>query len=430
MKTLKSTFFAATCAAVLFGSCKKDEPKDILPVAEKDFQLAFASGSESNSGTYLQGKSDLSTGEISFSGIGYEMPSARTARIFVSTDGSEIYSLNYTVGTIDKYLYNGGDDYTAVTTFDASIPLGVKAVRFTKLNDQYASVHNIAATAQYDDASEYTGHKMTLSLGILDLAAMNFGTNFKKEIDFKLPGTLGQEGYFISRIDAPVISNGKLYYGAAVSKFNEVTGKNEATDKVFTLVIDYPSLENATAIESTVAKGSTNGYRTPTQHVDESGDILQMVSATGGDDLGIVKIRNGQYIDYKFDISQALGRKASSNGWFYVGNGIGYMPYQKVGDALVQIGVNPQGEPTYSAAWGLVRIDLNSKTVVDLETPAGLWLQQYQTSVARDGKFYIALAPVGEQGYIYIYDVNSTSPKGTLGAKVTAGADQYYIGIY
>jgi len=26
--------------------------------------------------------------------------------------------------------------------------------------------------------------------------------------------------------------------------------------------------------------------------------------------------------------------------------------------------------------------------------------------------------------------VNSTSPNGTLGAKVTAGADQYYIGIF
>ncbi len=427
----KKTLFTAACAVAIFSSCKKDDPTDnITPPVEKDFQLSFASGSGSNSATYLQGISDLTVGEISFSGKGYQMPSARTARIFVSSDGSTVYNLNYTVGTIDKYIYSGGENYTAVgTPFDASIPLGVKAVRFTKLNDQAASVHNIAATAQYNDASEYVGHKMVLSIGILNLETMNFGTNFNKEIILNLPGDLGKQGYYISRIDCPVISGNKLYYGAATSKFNAATGKAEATDKAFTLVLDYPGLTNPTTIETTLAKGATNGYRTQTQYVDESGDILQMVS--DGKNLSIVKIRNGQYnTSYKFDISQKLGRDASSNGWFYVGNGIGFMPYEKIGDAEVQIGVNPSGEPTYSSAWGLMRIDLNSQTVVDLETPANLWLQQYQTSVARDGKFYIALAPVGEQGYIYIYDVNSTSSKGTQGAKITAGADQYYIGIY
>jgi len=428
----RSTLFAATCAAALFSSCKKDnQDPDPGPIVEKDFQLGFASGSGSISGTYLQGLPDISTGEITFEGKGHSMTSSRTARVFFSSDGSTVYSLNYTQGTIDKLIYNGGDNYTHVTTFDSSIPLGSKTVRFTKLNDQEASVHYIASTAQYGgaDNTEYLGHKMTLSIGILNLEAMNFGTNFNKEIDLKLPGTLGKEGYFISRIDCPVVSGGKLYYGAAVSKFNPATGKNEATDKALTLVLDYPSLTNATAIETTLAKGATNGYRTPTQHVNEAGEILQMVS--DGKDLNILKIVNGKYhTSYKFSVSGLLGKEASSNGWFYAGNGIGYIPYEKIGEEQVQIGVNPSGEPTYSSAWGLARIDLNNNTVVDLETPAKLWLQQYQNSVVRDGKFYIALAPVGVQGHIYIFDVNSTSPKGTLGAKITAGADQYYIGIY
>ena len=152
---------------------------------------------------------------------------------------------------------------------------------------------------------------------------------------------------------------------------------------------------------------------------------------SGGGELNIVKIKNGQYDNsFKFSVSGLLKRQAASNGWFYAGNGIGYVPYEKVGDEQVQIGVNPQGQPTYSAAWGLARVDLNNNTIVNLNTPAGLWLTQYQNSVVRDGKFYIALAPVGVQGNIYIYDVNSTRPNGTLGAKVTAGADQYYIGIF
>lgn len=429
--TFKRTLFTATCVVALLSSCKKDEPNTPQEIITKDFQLAFASGSGSISGTYLQGLTDLSAGDITFEGKGYSMTSSRTARVFLSGDGSTVYSLNYTIGTIDKLVYNGGDNYTPITTFDASIPLGVKAVRFTKLSEEAASVHNIAAVAQYGGTNntDYLGHKMTLSIGILNLATMNFGTNFNKEIDLKLPGTMGQEGYFVSRIDCPVISNGKLYYGAATSKFNASTGKNDATDIALTLVLDYPSLANPTIIETTLAKGATNGYRTPTQHVNEAGEILQMVS--DGKSLNIVKIRNGQYDNsYKFSINGALGKDASSNGWFYAGNGIGYVPYEKIGESQVQIGVNPAGEPTYSSAWGLARIDLNSNTVIDLETPSGLWLQQYQTSVVRDGKFYIALAPVGSQGYVYIYDVNSTNPKGTQGAKITAGADQYYIGIY
>ncbi|MGL4584323.1 MAG: hypothetical protein ACRCVU_15245, partial [Flavobacterium sp.] len=182
-------------------------------------------------------------------------------------------------------------------------------------------------------------------------------------------------------------------------------------------------------IETEHVSGSNNGYRTPTQHIDEKGNILQMVS--NGKDLNIVKLVNGKYdTSFKYDVSQLLGRSAQSNGWFYAGNGIGYIPYEKVGDEQVQSGVDPQGNPTYSAPWGLARIDLNNNTIVNLEVPGKLWLRDYQNSVIRDGKFYIALAPVGGKGNVYVFDVNSTNAKGTLGASITAGADQYYIGIF
>lgn len=252
---------------------------------------------------------------------------------------------------------------------------------------------------------------------------------FNKEIDIVLPGTLAEEGYNITRIDAPVIQGNKLYYGAAVGKWDQTVGKNVETDKTFTLVMDYPTLKNATVIQTSHVIGSTNGYRTPTQHINDKGEILQLVSAGGK--THVVKIVNGKYDEsYKFALHELLGRETSSNGWFYAGNGIGYIPYEKIGEDKVQIGVNPQGEPTYSSAWGLARIDLNKNTAVDLNTPDKLWLQQYQSSVIRDGKFYIALSPVGVQGHIYIYDVDSESKDGVKGAKITSGADQYYIGIY
>lgn len=430
--SFKHLFLASALAVALTTSCTKDDNNGPeVPVETQDFQLAFASGSGSISGTYLQGLPDVSSGAISFSNRGYLMSTARTSRIFPSTDGKTIYSLTYTVGEIDKFTYNGGDSYTKVSTFDASVPLGATAVRLTKLNDEAASVHFIRSTAEYAGASdtEYQKHKITASIGILNLDAMNFGTNFNKDIDVVLPGTLAQEGYNITRIDAPVLSGNKIYYGAAVSKFDPVTAKNTETDKTFTLVMDYPTLANATVITRDDVAGSTNGYRTPTQHVNEAGEILQMVSANGK--THIVKIRNGEYdTSSKFSLNEQLGRETSSNGFFYAGNGIIFMPYEKIGDEEVQIGVNPQGEPSYSSAWGLARIDLNNGTAIDLNTPTGLWLQQYQSSVVRDGKFYIALSPVGVQGHIYMFDVNSTSKDGVKGAEITSGADQYYIGIY
>lgn len=440
MKFLKfNKVFAivAIALAVLVSCDKKGNESEGGDIIENDFHIAFANGSESISGTLVQGVSDLSKGTIS-PNVGWELESSRTARIFTSSDGSTLYSLNYTVGTIEKLSYHGGDEYKQVGKIDASIPLGTKTVRFTKLNDELASVHYISAKAQYqdpnDDKSEYIGHKMVASIGMLDLKTMTMKEH-NSEIEVKIGDEFAKAGYYISRIDCPVISGNKLYYGAAVSKFNPSTGKGVATDRTFTLVIDYPALTNAIAISTTHVQGATNGYRTPTQHVNESGEILQLVSgtnsSTGKSEVHIVKIKNGEYTSFDFNLSTQISKETASNGFFYAGNGIGYIPYEDLSKEKIQIGVNPSGEPSYSAMWKLARIDLNKGTAVDLNVPDDLWLTQYQNSVVRNGVFYIALSPIGKDGNIYMFNVNSESKDGTKGASITGtGADQYYIGIY
>ncbi len=433
MKYLKRSLViaAAVFALPLLYSCSDDDDGISGEEVKNDFHLAFASGSEANSATIVQGVSDLSSGIIS-SQKGHELESARTARIFASADGSTIYSLNYTEGTIEKLSYLGGDLYTRVGRIDASVPLGVKSLRFTKLNEELASLHYVRATPLYDSETGevYQKHSVIASIGILDLETMTLLEGYNKEIEVELGEELSALGYYISRIDAPVVSGSKLYYGAAVSKWNASSGKAEATDRTFTLVVDYPSLTNATAISTTAVKGATNGYRTPTQHVNEAGEILQLVS--GNEEVHIVKIKDGQYLSsFDYDLSNLLGKAVASNGWFYAGNGIGYIPYEDLSKDKIQIGVNPDGEPSYSAMWKLARMDFNKGTVVDLNVPDNLWLTQYQSSVVRDGIFYIALSPVGSNGNIYMFDVDSESPDGTLGAGITGtGADQYYIGIY
>jgi len=441
LKTFKKTFAISAIALVLFTSCDKDEDNNNVELwGEKkgDFHIAFANGTGSISGTLVQGIEDLTTGTVG-ADVGWELESSRTARIFASSDGGMIYSLNYTVGSIEKLRYHGIDNYEQIGKIDASIPLGSSTVRFTKMNDEIGSVHNISAIPQYDDPdapSTYKGHKMTASIGILNLGTMTFGDAYNREIDVVIDEDLANEGYYITRIDCPVISGDKLYYGVAVSKFNYATGRAETTDRTFTLVIDYPSLTNATAISTQLAQGSTNGYRTPTQHVNEAGEILQMVSgtnvATGEREVHILKIKDGQYnASFDFNLSKLINKQAASNGFFYARNGIAYIPYEDLTQEQIQIGVNPQGEPSYSSMWKLARMDFNNMTAVDLNVPDNLWLTQYQNAVVKDGYFYIALSPVSRNGNIYMFDVNSTSKDGKLGATLTdTGADQYYIGIY
>lgn len=398
----------------------------------KDFQLAFANGSGAQSGTLLQGVNNLTEGVISFSDKGFQMPSSRTARIFTSSDRKYVYNLNYTVGDIQKFEYLGGQAYRKIGEVDSSVPLGTKRGRFTKIDDKIGSVHYVNATPIFSgqDNTVYEGHKNVGSIAILDLETMSFKPGVNKAIDINLGEDYRKKGYYLTRIDAPVLSNNKLYYGTAVSIYDPSTGKSTPTDKAFTLVVDYNNLGNVSVLTTDHVVGSTNGYRTPAIHKNEKGEILQMVN--GKDKTYIAKIVDGKYdTSFKFDLGEALGgKRTSSNGWFYVGNGIGYMPYEKRDEDKVQIGNDKDGIPTYSAAWGLARIDLNNNTVVNLDVPAGLWLTQYQTSVVRDGVFYIALAPVSGKGNIYMYDVNSTSPTGKRGAEVTSGVDQYYIGIY
>lgn len=440
MNKFKSVITALVVfSSLLFVSCSDSDSDDGFTPGgtgstAKDFQIAFASGSGSNSATTVQGVSELSTGAVS-SRVGFELESSRTARIFSSTNGKYIYSLNYTVGTIEKLEYVSGSNYKEAGRIDASVPLKTKTVRFSKLTDKYASVHYIKATAQYENPedanSKYLGHKMVLSLGILDLETMAFLSNsVHTDLEVRLDDALAKEGYYISRIDAPVVSGGKIYYGASVNKFNTTTGKGVSTEVTYTLVLDYPSLTNPTIEVSPNAVGATNGYRTPTQHFNEDGDIYQLASTS--EEVHILKLRNGKYVaDYDFNLSAKLNKGTKSNGWFYAGNGIGYVPYEDLSKDKVQTGVDPEGNPTYSAMWKLARVNLNDGTVVDLNVPNDLWLTQYQNSVVKDGKFYIALAPIGVVGNIYIFDIASTSKDGVKGTElVGTGADQYYIGIY
>jgi len=392
--------------------------------AEKTFHVAFAVGSDADSQTYIQGVTDLSLGAISFNGFGFEVPSTRTARVYASEDGKSVYNLDYGGGRIYKYNSAGGQNYTLAAETNVQFAVGTANPRWTKVSETTALMHNVVTQNIFDADNNYVKTESKVRLVSIDLDNLQMGQ--VEEFEALLSPEDAAAGNFVFRIDAPVVSNGKAYYGFAKRKYNTATGAagNAAYTKVETLVVDYPSLTNPTVISTNVggAAGATNGYRTPVSHIDENGDIYQIITVPNNTyDTHILKIKNGAYDEsFDFNLSELLGKNTISNGWFYAGNGIGYVPYAK----------SDQGGLA-DAVWGVARVDLRNNTAVELNLPANLWLQQYQYSVVKDGKFYMAIAPLGQAGNIYVFDTTSTSPDGfTKGAAIQSGADAYYIGIF
>lgn len=414
--------------AISITSCSDDDSSSAPTTnnsAYKTYHLVLGQGSTGNSATYTQGVTveDMMNPNktFSFNGYGFEVPSTRTARVYASNDGNTLYNLNYGGGAVAKYNYNGGQDYSLSLNTDVQAVMGTANPRWTKINDQYAMLQAVATENLYDASGlVYERTKATVTLALVDLNTMSVTQNASFEYPWEQ--VEASEGIHVFRIDAPVVANGKLYYGVMKRNYDPLTSSNETMvyNNVETLVVDYPSLQNPTTISTTDAAGSSNGYRTPVAHKDENEDTYQLVTSGGA---SIVKISNGNYdTSYgKFDIEALLNHGAEANtGWFYVGNGIGYVPV-----------LNTDAGDSSSSNWYLVRIDLYNKTAVKMNISFNMWLRQYQWASVIDGKLFMALTPLGGNGNIYIFDPTSTSENGyTIGASLETGVDAFYLGIF
>jgi len=430
------SFFQTVCLSAITlatFSCSSDDNNASGSTEEdsayRPYHLVIGSSSTGESATYTQGVTveELNdpTKTFTFNGFGYEVPSTRTARVYTSNDGETVYNLNYGGGDISKYNYVSGQNYNLNLTTDIQAAMGTAYPRWTKIDDNYAMLHNVITENIYEDPADETSPYIrtiaTVTLARVDLSTMSVLETNSFEFPYNNDETA--DGIHTFRIDAPVVTNGKLYYGVAKRFFDALTGENGTMvyDNVETLVVDYPSLDNETTIVSTLAQGSTNGYRTPVAHKDEFGDTYQLV--TSGN-VGMMKISNGVYdTSYNtFNIKSLLGHNAEANtGWFYVGNGIGYVPV-----------LNTDLGDNASSNWDIVRVDVYNKTAVKLNIPLDLWLRQYQWASVIDGKLYMALASLGGAGNVYILDPSSTSADGfTTGATLQTGtADASYIGLF
>lgn len=80
-------------------------------------------------------------------------------------------------------------------------------------------------------------------------------------------------------------------------------------------------------------------------------------------------------------------------------------------------------------SWSLARIDIYNKAAIKLNVPMSMLLT-YQNGVVSDGKFYMAVSPIGGEGYIYEFDPNSTSPDGFKQGLKPDGANLLVEGIF
>lgn len=422
---LKLSALALITAGLATSCTKDDDNKKNEPETDRLFHVAYAVGPASgNAQTYLQGLSfdEISSGTISFENRGFQVPATRTAFIFSSSDGKYIYALNYGGGSVHKYEAKGGQNYTLIGEANVQPFIGTANPRWTKLDEKTALLHNVTTEKLYDENNNYVRTKSTAWLTRVNLEDMTVGTVSNFEIPYD-PAEAAQ-GIYVFRIDKPFVQNGKVYYGVGKQKYDPVTDGTVTMNytNAVTLVVDEATLDNPSLISTNVggAVGATNGYRMPVAHADERGDVYQTTTSSGA--IHLLKISNGSYDEtYVFNISEKLGIPAQTNGWFYVGNGIGYVPY--FNSAL-------GGADSYN--WGVARVDIYNKTVTKMELPGNLWLQQYQYGVVYDGKFIMSLSPIGAEGNIYIFDPKSTSPTGyTKGAIIqSTGAENYHIGVY
>src|SRR5690606_36584601 len=334
---LKLTLISIVSLSIF--SCSDDDnngPGTPDPSSSRTYHLVLGQGSTGESATYTQGVTveqmqDPST-TFSFNNFGFEVPSTRTARVYTSNDGNTLYNLNYGGGAIAKYNYNGGQNYSLSLNTDIQAVMGTTNPRWTKIDDNYAMLQHVTREHLYDDPNAtspvYLRTSTTVILALVNLNTMTVVEN--TSFEFPWNETEASKGIHVSRIDAPVVSNGKLYYGVAKSIYDPIAAANGTMvyEDVETLVVDYPTLQNPTTLRTNVGgvAGASNGYRTPGANKDENGDTYQLVTSGGA---SIVKISNGAYdTTYgKFDIKSLLGFNAEANtGWFYVGNGIGYIP--------------------------------------------------------------------------------------------------------
>ena len=433
---LKSTILLA--ALVSMASCKKDEDTPGEDGAKRISAQEVTSILGTIDGAYyLAQAKDISEGSLTFLNNGTQLDADQAAKVIIA--GDYLYSLNYGTGVLSQLQPTDKNTYVTIKEVNVGLAVGTNRPRYALADDNTLMVYNVEIQQEKNSSGEVTDNNCIMRLVTVSIPEMTVGS----VPTFVIPQTENAAegatiGYDPTRIDSPVISGDKIYWGLMHTDVYDLSVappfRSPKQTGLETLVFDYPSFTNGTIIESDEASGHTGGYRTHSMHKDENGDVYQsnwFMDANGfdlssGDKTVIMKITDGDYDEtYSFNISDKLGLTSNVGtvGWYYVGNGIGFMP----------IHLEDEGNYYSEDSWSVARIDLYNQTAVKLDVPLSQ-LFTYESGIVKDGKFYMAISPSDSDAYIYEFDPASTATTEEGGAFTKGlkldGANLHVEGIY
>ncbi len=370
---------------------------------------------------------------------GFVAPSNRTARLQASEDGNTVFNISYagdTGGNYTKYTVEGGGTFVQTGSEISIAPYVGTAPRWIKLFDGdktgaavYVSTeHQVNDNDTPDDVTDDTYLYTNSTIGVVTLDLVDSQINNFQEHVITLSEEESAAGYYISRIDMPVLnaSGDKLYIGARISKVDPSTVESDSGDYEIlgskTIVLDYPSLLNPSVITSSVGHGNTNGYRSINAFLYD-GSVYQ---ANQGDPEGshILKIdADNEYDDsYDFNLDDALGVEgAYILAWRPAANGKAILAYRHEGSE----------EGVAGAQGYFALVDLNSKTATKIDAipyDPDFYLFQYQGFVVDGTEIFVTQAPVGQDGNIYIIDTETGEV--TKGAQLVNAEGSHFIGVF
>ncbi|MCF8715141.1 hypothetical protein JM658_09920 [Joostella atrarenae] len=446
---MKNQFLNLRTLALAFGvlslavSCSDDDTSDIIEENNEDnsrwITVAAAkmgdNPGDGNGGTLIYSVSSEDAKDpnkvVAPFDNGFIVPSNRTARLQSSEDGNTIFNISYagdTGGNYTKYTVNGGQDFEKTGSEVSIAPYVGNAPRWIKLfdGDQTGAAVYVSTENEFDEEDNYT--RTNAKIGVVTLDLVNSLIKKFEEHDVALSAEEEANGYYISRIDMPVLNaaGDKLYIGARLSKVDPTTAESDSDYEILgskTIVLDYPSLLNPTIITSTVGYGNTNGYRSINAFLAEDNSVYQ---ANQSDPNGshILKIgSNNQYDNsYEFSLDDALGVQDSYIlAWRYVGNGKAVIAYRHAGSA----------EGVAGAQGFFALADLNARTaqrIDDIPYNPDFYLFQYQGFAVDGSEVYVTEAPVGQDGNIYVIDTETGAV--TKGAQLQNIDGSHFIGTF
>ncbi len=389
IKLLYGNFAYLFLAALfVFSSCEDDNGEEPDLTANLD---KYSVGANVNDEDYLTTTSDLLSGSISIVGNGIE---GAFGGLSVSKDGY-IYFINSNEGTLDK--------------------LEITESGLIKVGNISTETLNPGSFYRYIQATDnndllllnFPNEEGKAPFAVIDLDSFTV----ENHGFFDVPDIGGKQSLWVNA----VVKGNKVYFGSLYG--DSETWQNLA-DSLITLEYDYPSLANPRVLVSEASAGTVAGYRTNGSFLDEQGNIYQYNLNSklwyGHEELAdkptvFVRISNGGYDDYLFDVSAEFSEPISIWNAWYAGNGIVYANVVREDD-LVEWDDISRNHGT------LAKIDLNAKTVTELNIPKAPYVNIFQLNTVGDGKFYIPVSLQGDNANIYEITVGGGPDDFTKGA--------------